>query len=106
MRILIKQILKELELLFLKGKIYIVGTLPITSSDKQAKSNGTIIMTREINEELLNYIEKIIPVNLIFRETQQEKFDQKDDINYINLDDGIITYNKNNSESNKTVERY
>ena len=67
-------------LLFFKGKIYIVGILPITSSDKQAESNGILIMTREINDKLLNYIEKIIPVNLMFRETQQEKFKQKDNI--------------------------
>ena len=91
-------------LLFLKGKIYIVGTLPITSTDKQAESNGTIIMTREINDKLLDYIEKIIPVNLMFRETQQEKFDRKDDIDYINLDDGIITYSKENSEANKITK--
>jgi len=91
-------------LLFLKGKIYIVGTLPITSSDKQSKSNGTIILTREIDKELLNYIEKIIPVNLIFRETQQQNFDQKDDITYLNSDDGIIKYSKKNSEASKTIE--
>ena len=91
-------------LLFLKGKIYIVGILPITSTDKQAESNGTIIMTREINDKLLNYIEKIIPVNLMFRETQQEKFDRKDNIDYINLDNGIITYSKENSEANKTMK--
>ena len=91
-------------LLFLKGKVYIVGTLPITSTNKQAKSNGTIILTREINDKLLNYIEKIIPVNLMFRETQQEKFNQKDNIDYINLDNGIITYSKDNSEANKTIK--
>jgi len=91
-------------LLFLKGKVYIVGTLPITSTNKQAQSNGTIILTREINDKLLNYIEKIIPVNLTFRETQQENFDQKDNIDYINLDNGIITYRKENSEANKTMK--
>ena len=91
-------------LLFLKGKVYIVGTLPITSTNKQAQSNGTIILTREINDKLLNYIEKIIPVNLMFRETQQENFDQKDNIDYINLDNGIITYRKENSEANKTMK--
>ena len=91
-------------LLFLKGKVYIVGTLPITSTNKQAQSNGTLILTREINDKLLNYIEKIIPVNLMFRETQQENFDQKDNIDYINLDNGIITYRKENSEANKTMK--
>jgi diguanylate cyclase (GGDEF)-like protein len=95
---------KRTGLLFSKGKVYIVGTLPITSSDKQAQSNGTIIMTREINDELLNYIEKIVPVKLMFRETQQEKFDQKDKIDYINSDDGIITYKKEKSEANKTIK--
>jgi diguanylate cyclase (GGDEF)-like protein len=91
-------------LLFLKGKVYIVGTLPITSTNKQAQSNGTLILTREINDKLLNYIEKIIPVNLMFRETQQENFDQKDNIYYINIDNGIITYRKENSEANKTMK--
>ena len=90
--------------LFLKGKAYIVGTLPITSTNKQAKSNGTIILTREINDKLLNYMEKIIPINLMFGETQQENFEQKDDIGYIKLDKGIITYKKDNSEANKTIE--
>ena len=91
-------------LLFLKGKVYIVGTLPITSSDKQAKSNGTIILTREINDKLLNYIEKIIPVNLMFREHSKKNLNRKDNIDYINLDNGIITYNKENSEANKTIK--
>ena len=90
--------------LFLKGKAYIVGTLPITSTNKQAKSNGTIILTREINDKLLNYIEKIIPVNLMFRETKQEKFNQNDNIDYINVDDGIIAYRRDNSEANKTMK--
>ena len=55
---------------------------------------------------LLNYIEKITPVKLIFRQAQQEKFKQTDDISYINLDDDIITYNKKNSEANKIDKRY
>ncbi|AWK50000.1 diguanylate cyclase [Clostridium beijerinckii] len=95
---------QRIGLLFLKGKVYIVGTLPITSSDKQAESNGTIILTREIDKELLNYIDEIIPVNLKFRETQQQKFENNDDISYINSDDGIITYSKENSEASKTIE--
>jgi len=95
---------QRIGMLFLSGKIYMVGTLPITLTDKQVPSNGTIIMTREINKKLLNYIEKIIPVNLVFRETEQEGFYKKDDMNYINLDNGIITYNKDNSEFNKVVE--
>ena len=91
-------------LLFLKGKIYIVGTLPITSTSKQVESNGTIIMTREIDDKLLNYIEKIVPINLMFRETEQENFEREDNRTYINLDNGAISYNKERSEANKTME--
>ncbi|BCZ48984.1 hypothetical protein psyc5s11_50510 [Clostridium gelidum] len=80
---------QRIGLLFLKGKIYMVGVLPITSTGKQLESNGTIIMTREIDDKLLNYIEKIIPVNLMFRETEQEKFEREDDWTYIHTYNGI-----------------
>jgi diguanylate cyclase (GGDEF)-like protein len=90
--------------LFLEGKLYIVGILPITSSDKQAKSNGFLIMIRGIDGKLEQYMDKISPVNLTFTEAVQDKFKKENDISYINLNDGMIAYNKNNSEASKIIE--
>jgi diguanylate cyclase (GGDEF)-like protein len=95
---------EKVGLLFLKDKSYIIGTLPITSSDKQAKSNGTIIMTREINNKFLDYIEKIIQVKLIFTKAQQQSVDQQEHITYFNSDNGIIKYDKETSQASKTIK--
>lgn len=86
------------------GKTYIIGILDVTSSDKQAKSNGYLVMTREIDDKLINYIEKVTSLNVEFKETQAEKFKEGDNIEYIDNDDGIITYNKSLSETNKVVK--
>lgn len=86
------------------GKFYMVGILDVTSSDKQAKSNGYLIMIREIDDKLLNYIEKVTSVNVKFKEAQAEKFKQSDNIEYIDSDNGIIVYDKDASETNKVVK--
>ena len=86
------------------GKFYIVGILDITSSDKQAKSNGYLIMIRQIDEKILNYIEKVTSVNVKFKETEEERFKQSDNIEYIDSDNGVIVYNKSTSETDKVVE--
>lgn len=86
------------------GKFYIVGILDVTSSDKESKSNGYLVMIREIDEKLLNDIEKITSVNIKFKEAQEEKFKQNDDIKYINSDNALISYNKNNSETDKVIK--
>lgn len=86
------------------GKCYMVGIFDVTTSDKKAKSNGYLIMVREIDEKLLDYIEKVTSVNVKFKEAQIEKFRQNDDIQYINSDNDAIAYNKNTSEANKLVE--
>jgi diguanylate cyclase (GGDEF)-like protein len=91
-------------LLLLRGKVYITGVLPVTTSDEQSKSNGFLIMVREIDAKLLDYIEKITPIKLMFKQSEQEKFKQGDYISYIDLGDTVITYNKNNSEANKTIK--
>ena len=95
---------KRTGLLFFKDKIYIVGTLPITSSDKQAESNGTLIITREIDDKLLSYMDKVSPVNFAFREVQQESFKKVGNISYIYLDNNIITYNKKSPEASRVID--
>ena len=95
---------RRIGLLILKGKVYITGILPVTTSDRQSKDNGFLIMIREIDENLLDYVEKITPIKLMFKQSQQEKFKQGDNISYINLDDIVITYDKNSSEANKIIK--
>ena len=95
---------QKIGLLFLKGKLYIAGILPITSSDKKAESNGFLIMTREVDEKILMYIERISNVTLTFEESSQEEFKQNDVISYMNLDNKIIKYNKKYSEANNTIK--
>ena len=91
-------------LLSWRGKFYIVGILDVTSSNKESKSNGYLVMIREIDEKLLNDIEKITSVNIKFKEVQDERFKQNDDVEYINSDNGLISYNKSNSETDKIIK--
>ena len=86
------------------GNFYMVGILNVTTSDKQARSNGYLIMIREVDEKMLNYIEKVTSVNVKLKEVQAERFKQGDNIEYINSDSGIIEYNKSNSEVNKIIK--
>jgi len=91
-------------LLYWKGKVYFAGILPVTSTDKQSESNGTIIMVREIDETLLEYIKNVTKENFTITENHQENYKYKEPINYINLDDDVIVYDKNNHEANKTIK--
>lgn len=86
------------------GKFYIIGIINVTSSDRQSKSNGYLIMAREIDEKLLDYIEKVSSVDIKFKEAKSEEFKQRDDIEYINLDNGVISYNLSDSETDKVVK--
>ncbi len=95
---------KKTGLLSWLGHFYVIGILDVTSSDKQAKSNGYLIMVREVDEKLLNYIEKITAVNVKFKEAQAEKFKQSENIEYINSDNGIIAYNKEEAETDKIMK--
>ncbi len=88
-------------LLSLDGDIYIVGILPVTSSDRKAESNGFLIMIRKIDESLINYIEQITPIKLTLKEYQEDMY-KRNGASYINLDDGVISYNKKYSEAYKT----
>lgn len=91
-------------LISLKGKTYMVGILPITPSYESLESNGFLVMVREIDDKLLNYIEHINSVVLMFKEPQSELFKKNDNISYINLEDDVISYNKKYSEASKLVE--
>ena len=91
-------------LISFRGKTYIVGILPITPSDERLESNGFLIMVREVGSELLNYIEHINSVALMFKEPQSELFKKNDSISYINLEDDVISYNKKYSEASKLLK--
>ena len=91
-------------LISFKGKTYIIGILPVTPSDERLASNGFIIMVREIDDKLLDYIQHINPVILMFKELQAESFKQNDKISYINSEDDVISYNEKYSEASKLVE--
>lgn len=91
-------------LLCLKGKIYIIGILPVTSTNKQLESNGTIIMVREIDETLLEYIKNVTSEDLTITEAHQENYKYKETMNYINFDDNVISYNTKTLEANKTIK--
>jgi diguanylate cyclase (GGDEF) domain len=86
------------------GNFYMIGIVDVTTSDKQAKSNGYLIMVRQVDEKLLNYIEKVTTVNVKFKEAQEEKFKQSDNIEYIDSGNGIIAYNKDASETDKVIK--
>lgn len=86
------------------GKFYMIGILDVTSSDKQSKSNGYLVMVREIDKKLLNYIEKVTSVDIKFKEAQAEEFKQRDDKKYINLDTGTVLYNKYDFETGKLIK--
>jgi diguanylate cyclase (GGDEF)-like protein len=91
-------------LLSLNGNVYMVGVIPTTSSDRKAESNGFLIMIREIDKNLINYIEQIAPIKLTFKEAQQEQYKRNNDISYISSDNNIILYNKKYSEADRMEE--
>jgi diguanylate cyclase (GGDEF)-like protein len=95
---------QKIGLLSCLGKFYMVGIINITPSDKQAKSNGYLIMVRQIDEKFLDYVEKVTSVDIDFKEAKTEEFKQKDDKKYINSDDGVILYNKRDSETSKLIK--
>lgn len=87
-------------LLSLKGNVYIVGILPTTSSDRKAESNGFLVMIREIDENLINYMEQISPMEVAFKEDQEDAYIHSN-ASYINLENSVIFYNKKYSEAYK-----
>lgn len=91
----------KIGLLSLDGDVYIVGVLPVTSSDRKAESNGFLIMIRKIDESLINYMEQITPIKLTLKEYKEDMY-KRNGASYINLDDGVISYNKKYSEAYKT----
>jgi len=88
----------------LRGKVYMVGILLITPSDKHAESNGFLIMVREIDKKLLQYTEKVSSVSFNLSEAFQDKYKRDKDISYIYLEDSIISYNKKDFEADKTIK--
>jgi diguanylate cyclase (GGDEF)-like protein len=86
------------------GKVYIVGIVDITTSDKKSKSNGYLVMIREVDEKLLNYIKRVTSVDVKLKEAQVEKFKQSNHVEYIDSSEGIIAYNKSISEAEKVVK--
>ena len=94
----------KIGLISLQGKVYLVGILPITPSDKHEESNGFLIMTREIDKKLVQYAEKVSSVSFNLSEAFQDKYNRDKDLSYIYLDDSIISYNKNNFEAYKTIK--
>ncbi|MDF2614854.1 MAG: diguanylate cyclase [Clostridia bacterium] len=51
-------------LLRVHGQTFIVTACPITTSDELNESNGSLIMFREINEKMLNYIQDVSNVQI------------------------------------------
>ncbi|MFT8351231.1 HD domain-containing phosphohydrolase [Clostridium saccharoperbutylacetonicum] len=91
-------------LLSYKEKIYIVAIIPVTSFDKHAKSNGFIIMAREVDKNIIAYIEEIAGVKLTLSDFQQENYKQNDQVSFISVDNNTIVYNKKYSEAVKIIQ--
>lgn len=91
-------------MLSLKGNAYILGILPTTSSDRKAVSNGFLIMVSKIDENLTDYMEQIIPVELAFTEPQQKLYQYNEELVHMELDNSEIYYNKNNLQSSRIKE--
>ncbi|EKQ50509.1 MULTISPECIES: HD domain-containing phosphohydrolase [unclassified Clostridium] len=87
-------------LLSWNGKVYITGILSVTPSSESMESDGFLVMIREVDDKLLNYIDQVTKVTLKFEEPSEEKFDAS----YIYMDDGDIIYNKEDSEAHKLVK--
>ncbi|WP_243277818.1 HD domain-containing phosphohydrolase [Clostridium yunnanense] len=48
-------------------KLFIISEAPITTSDEKAKSNGTLVMGRYVDKELMNYINESSKANITFK---------------------------------------
>lgn len=53
-------------LLSVKDKVFIISRTNITDSNQEMQSNGYLIFVREVNEEILSYINKIAGVDVSF----------------------------------------
>lgn len=57
-------------ILNVNGKIFVISSVPITTSDKKAKSNGSLIIGRYIDSSFINYVNSIIKAKINFEEIQ------------------------------------
>ncbi len=58
----------------ISGKLFIINSLPITTSDGKSKSNGSLIIGRYADDSLLNYINSIVQCKVEFiQNTNTEK---------------------------------
>ncbi|GFP74105.1 HD domain-containing phosphohydrolase [Clostridium fungisolvens] len=48
-------------------RLFIVSEAPITTSDEKARSNGTLIMGRYVDKDLMSYIDKTCKANISFK---------------------------------------
>lgn len=91
-------------LIELYGKVYTIGTLPITSSEDDTPSKGTLIMVSEVGTEDLDFMEQIVNANIIFKSAENEKFMNKKNIVYLDLNGETIEYRKDNSDAVKVFK--
>jgi diguanylate cyclase (GGDEF)-like protein len=77
-------------LVYAKNKVFIVSIAPITKSVGNAK-NGSLIMVRSIEKDLLDYIKQVSGVGLIFTDLNKKNND------YVKLNGHIKIYKKINS---------
>jgi len=75
--------------LFVAGKIYIVTTTAVTTTDGKTKSNGSIVIGKELSNSFITYADSVINGNLSFKGPLSE--------------DGII-YNKIERTNSSAVE--
>jgi sensor domain CHASE-containing protein len=60
-------------ILMISGKLFVINSLPITTSDGKAKSNGSLIVGRYVDNSLLNYINSIVECKVGFIENTDPK---------------------------------
>ncbi|MDF2614860.1 MAG: domain S-box/diguanylate cyclase protein [Clostridia bacterium] len=61
-------------ILLAETKAFLVSVAPITTSDELSASNGSLIMIRSVDNELLDYIQNVTGVTLEFSEYTTQNF--------------------------------
>lgn len=75
----------ETGLLYVKNRVFLIAKSPITQSSDNSVENGSLVLVREFDEELLNYIKNVVKADfkiLNSNEAYNENFKNFESLDY------------------------
>lgn len=95
-------------IVFLNGKLFIIVALPVTSTDCKAKSNGSLIMGKYLDEEFFGYLMNVVHDKVEFKQKNVSDTVQGDNNGILDKDFTAISALNELDDvfGNKTVAAY